>query len=501
MFDMLDNYPLSWPVAALLAVIFLSVKYIRSPTHQLRHIPSVGGSGLISSYFDARRFFREGQQMIQEGYEKYYGTAFKVSTMGRYMVVVSGSDMLEDIRQATDEQLSFREAIAETIQADYMLGKQNRTDPFHIAVVRTPLTRNLGYRFPEIKDEIQEAFGEMIPPTGEWTKTRILSTARQIVCRTSNRLFVGLPLCRDPDYRKLNEQFTGDVMRGAQTINRFPKLLRPIVGRYLTKIPARAQRTIKHIGPIIEERLANEKLYGPEAEDTANDLITWLLEEAKGPQRTTEQISLRVLGINFAAIHTTSMALTNALYDLAAYPQYVEAMREEVEAVISSEGWTKAAMGKMRKVDSFLKESQRLATGGLSVSRKALKDFTFSNGITVPAGTFVAFATHSTHHDDHVYPDADTFDGFRFSEKREGDGEGIKHQMVALSHDYITFGTGRHACPGRFFAVNELKAMLAHILMTYDVKLPENTPRPPNIWFQTTCSPNPYGSLFFRKRA
>lgn len=47
-----------------------------------------------------------------------------------------------------------------------MLGEQNRTEPFHIGVVRTPLTRNLGHRFPEIKDEILEAFGEMIPLTG-----------------------------------------------------------------------------------------------------------------------------------------------------------------------------------------------------------------------------------------------------------------------------------------------------------------------------------------------
>ncbi len=35
-------------------------------------------------------------------------------------------------------------------------------------------------------------------------------------------------------------------------------------------------------------------------------------------------------------------------------------MREEVEAVISEEGWTKAAMGKLRKVDSFIKESLRM---------------------------------------------------------------------------------------------------------------------------------------------
>lgn len=33
--------------------------------------------------------------------------------MGRYVVVVSGPDMVEDIRQANDDQLSFRDAVAE----------------------------------------------------------------------------------------------------------------------------------------------------------------------------------------------------------------------------------------------------------------------------------------------------------------------------------------------------------------------------------------------------
>lgn len=28
---------------------------------------------------------------------------------------------------------------------------------------------------------------------------------------------------------------------------------------------------------------------------------------------------------------------------------------------------------------------------------------------------------------------------------REGEDEGVKHQMVSLSLDYITFGTGRHS--------------------------------------------------------
>lgn len=32
--------------------------------------------------------------------------------------------------------------------------------------------------------------------------------------------------------------------------------------------------------------------------------------------------------------------------------------------------------------------------------RKVVKDFTFSNGITVPAGTHIAVATNSTHMDE-----------------------------------------------------------------------------------------------------
>ncbi|KAK0214260.1 hypothetical protein EDD85DRAFT_959990 [Armillaria nabsnona] len=49
---------------------------------------------------------------------------------------------------------------------------------------------------------------------------------------------------------------------------------------------------------------------------------------------------------------------------------------------------------------------------------------------------------------------------WRFSDKRKEDGEGIRHQMVTTSLDYLLFGGGRPACPGRFFAVNELKALM-----------------------------------------
>jgi hypothetical protein len=52
-------------------------------------------------------------------------------------------------------------------------------------------------------------------------------------------------------------------------------------------------------------------------------------------------------------------AVTHALFDLASNPEYLKPLREEVDEVTKREGWTKAALDQMCKVDSFVKESQR----------------------------------------------------------------------------------------------------------------------------------------------
>jgi hypothetical protein len=48
------------------------------------------------------------------------------------------------------------------------------------------------------------------------------------------------------------------------------------------------------------------------------------------------------------------------LYRLLSHPEYIEPLRQEVEAVVAEEGWTKAAMDRMHKIDSFLRETQRV---------------------------------------------------------------------------------------------------------------------------------------------
>jgi hypothetical protein len=94
-----------------------------------------------------------------------------------------------------------------------------------------------------------------------------------------------------------------------------------------------------------------------------------------------------LLLVNFAAIHTTSLVsrgiaqlamlnsnlriiqvLTQVLCRLLSNPEYIEPLRREAEVVIEEEGWTKAGIDKMCKLDSFVRETQRIDSLGIGLS-------------------------------------------------------------------------------------------------------------------------------------
>jgi len=166
-------------------------------------------------------------------------------------------------------------------------------------------------------------------------------------------------------------------------------------------VPKRTREGLKHLVPLIAARRKEYKEGGsnPETQvcsifgeynqyskltnSAQADLLTWLFDEGKEDDAT--DLTLRILGINFAAIHTSSVVcciyhyflinflkysrktFTHALYYLAAFPEYAKPLREEVEEVIEREGWTKAGIDQMHKIDSFIKESLRLH--GTTVSK------------------------------------------------------------------------------------------------------------------------------------
>ena len=134
------------------------------------------------------------------------------------------------------------------------------------------------------------------------------------------------------------------------------------------------------------------------------------------------------------------------------------------------------------------------------MKRFVRRDYTFSNGTTVPRGVLLVVAGHTIHTDKNIYPDALSFDPFRFVKLKEQETSGRKFDMVTTSVDWLTFGHGKHACPGRYFAACEFKLMMAHVVMNYDVKLENAGVRPEDKWIATSCVPNPNVKVLFRRR-
>ncbi|PBK90697.1 cytochrome P450 [Armillaria gallica] len=484
-----------------LATVFLLALQVRKALvsrQKLKSIPTAGSSSIIGSWIHAFKFIFHAKEIVEEG-QRMYGSIFKVPLLDKWTVVVSGAERINDIRKSSLEELS---SSAMNEDMDYTFAsRSNRLDPYHLDVVRGALTRNIASCFPDVQDEIKAAFKDNIPMTEDWVEIPAYETILQIVCRASNRMFVGLPLCRNREYIKLNINCTIEIFAFARIIDMLPTVLKMILSPIFTPRRQATAKTEKFLGDTIRERMHQQDVYGKDWPGKPNDLVSWLLDitYGDGKRRTVKDHCSRVLSLNLGAIHTTSMTFTTALYALATHPEYAEILRDEVEAIINEEGCTKSAMGKMNQLDSFLKEAQRVYgnMGVFGMQRKTRKDFVFSDGTVVPAGVQIVVASLSTHTDEENYEDPLEFRPWRFSEKRKQEGEGIRHHMSTPSLDFVFFGNGRPACPGRFFAVNELKALMSYVLLNFDVKI-DKFPTP--MWFSENQMPNPTSKVLFRKR-
>jgi cytochrome P450 len=131
--------------------------------------------------------------------------------------------------------------------------------------------------------------------------------------------------------------------------------------------------------------------------------------------------------------------------------------------------------------------------------RQTKESITLNDGTFLPKDAYVSMGPVLMK-DPSIFPNPDVFDGYRFLNLRSAPGNENKHQFVTTSPECNVFGHGHHACPGRFFASNELKLLLAHMVMMYDFKLPEGQKRVEPMINGMGASPNSRQKLFWRSR-
>ena len=188
-------------------------------------------------------------------------------------------------------------------------------------------------------------------------------TILDLVTTSTAHMFVGPELCRDQKWLSTATNYTIDVGAVAKDLQKHYQFLHPIVAPFLKSyqlLQLHFDDARRILLPIFAQRRNTEK-------KANSDMIQWLVDGAKGRDMEGDRLIKRMLFLNMAAIHTTTHTVTNIILDLCDRPEYVEILRQEVIKAIEAHGGVKApALTAMKRLDSFMKESQRLNPMDLS---------------------------------------------------------------------------------------------------------------------------------------
>lgn len=440
-------------------------------------IPWQGGKGWTTLL---RNFFAltKSKDWVASGYEEYSkkDRAFVLPTvLGAQAEVVLPNSQMSWMFDQPDHVLSTKDAHYDFLQGEYAFIKPIiLRDPYHEHVVHKNLVRNLNAIISDLEEEVPPTVDKVYgTTTEEFQKIDLMKSFMTMIPRLTNRMMVGPTLCREQKYLDAVLSFTTDVVGIFSILPLIPKVFHPVIGN-LAGLTSKYHYWLSSrlTLPLIRQRLEDIKKKDagdPEYSDwkEPQDFVTWSYRTAQAEGRIDEmqpsRIAQRIMPLNFAAIHTTSITAYETMINiLSASPNVIESLREEASRVYQEEGsWTKKALGRMHRMDSAIRESQRVSPIALTfIARKVVAKY----GVTTPEGVHVKFGTIVSCPwtpialDKELHGGSIDFDAFRYSrareefdamnaeEKEKVDALKLKQTgLVTTSNQHLPFGHGRHA--------------------------------------------------------
>ncbi|KAI4863164.1 ent-kaurene oxidase [Hypoxylon rubiginosum] len=483
--------------------------------------PSKKNCGVSAPFYKASRlkWMFSADTLVKDSYSKFRDRVYQIKTTEGVRTIIPTS-LVGELKGLPEDTLSARTAVQEAMLSEYTsLCAGSHTDTLSL-LLKCKMTGQLARMTPQLKEELEHILATEFPECEEWTPFKIQPFMIRTVARLSGRVFVGPALNRVEEWMDVSINFAITAFIAVIKLQFFPPWMRPVAQYLVSELGTIRKDLAKAeamITPIIDERLRDSETPGYEKPD---DYVQWLLDALPEDQKRDYFIQAKLqLLLSAASIHTTGNLTTDCIYDLAVHQDMQEILREEAREVFSDdETWArKDSMGRLKKLDSFIKESQRLSGNVTSFIRKVMKPIDLSDGTHLPAGTDLLAPMAGVAVDERYYSDPEVFDGLRFFKLRQqqqqhqqsasssGDEASAassgRHQFTSIGDTNMNFGLGKHACPGRFFAGCEIKLVLALLLLRYDIRLRDGeAARPAPNMFMMTKSPSMTAEIMFRRR-
>ncbi|KAK1532801.1 cytochrome P450 [Colletotrichum costaricense] len=494
-------YSFSSIVAGLILLLTFHGAFRRKDTIPMVNAPRFWEPRLLvqlSFLFNARNLVSKGLKLNR---------AFRILTDIGVITVVP-SEFANEIR--TDSRLSYPQVITENFHARFpgFEGFREGTTDAALSrdIARKHLTHSLDKVTGALAEECAVALKDHFPDAKNWTEINLRDHVLKLVARLSSRVFLGEEITRNDDWIKVTTEYTTDAYVAAKILRLWPAKLRPLV-HWILPCCIKLRRHVFKARSIIIAAIERRRLVKEAAIKSGkpipvfNDVIEWLEQDTKDTTSDYDPVVAQLI-LSQAAIHTTTDLLTQAILEIAATPEVVEPLRDEINDAANRLGWSKAAFHEMKLLDSVLKESQRRKPLAMTfMHRLVLEDTTLSNGDTIPKGSVIGVSADKLW-DPNVHENPERFDGYRFVRMRESGDSKVANQahLVSTSPNHLAFGYGKHACAGRFFAAHESKMALSNILLRYDWKLAPVSANETPLEFGLVLVANPKARISMRLR-
>ncbi|PKC61212.1 cytochrome P450 [Rhizophagus irregularis] len=455
-----------------LFVVFMIILYIikrprigkNEPPFVPYTIPILGHT--YDYLFNTKKFLKECKEK--------YGDCFSIYIFGEMVTILSRDSLTEVFRNHNDFDMSS--ATRETFPLNRLLPYGGNNIPFHAKTAREQVSGKLDINIDIAQKYLLEGMEKLIGDCNEpkvFYKTWKLVNC--IIALPIANILVGEEAASHEDLVKS----LGDLAFDVGPLIIIPPILFFIhkkLHEIVVTLPfkfgwspiSRHRNIVKNrLSPVVEKRLKERKELGDNYKPY-NDLLEYYMNQPDfditKPNNLLYHID-NLFAITFASINTTSRAAVDALYDLAGRPELLNELYEEALTIDKECNGlvTLTEIQKMVKLDSFVKESLRFGGNLITLPHYVIsKSYTFSNGFTVPGGRMTMLYTNDMLMAKESFgDDAEEFKPFRFLNRNS--------PATKVDRSYIVFGGGKHACPGRFFAINETKLFLHKVIMKYKV--------------------------------
>ena len=442
---------LVYVITGLLGLISYMYFSSRKKHHNYNEVPTVKGALPIVGH--GISFSKDIIGFIRKCY-KEYGGIFRIKVFNRNMIVVCERNLIEDYFKQKEENMSMYSVLTNLYFADGFADDPKML-PSVINLVKKTITVRFDEFVPKIREEATKMIEKLRIKAGNGDPIKLTDEMISFVMHTSARCFINVDLT--PEVYDNMIKFTHLLNKIVVCTYFFPRwLIRLVINRKLRKY---RRKVTDFLLPEIRSYRENPDKNDSLVIRSAVDFV-----EENGFRFTDEEVGDIIVCLLYVSSENTALGLSAAITDLAQNQQWWEKIRDECQNINDAK-----TLFSHPTLDACVMESSRLNTHIFALNRKPVNKVNLGEYYVGDADSVALCEPMLMSYDcsEDIYKDPLSYDPTRFFKPR--------NEPKTPQH-IMTWGSGVHLCPGKNFAIYEIKMATALMVKNFNAEIVGNLP-------------------------